>query len=212
MKTKVFITTAVLVLGSLFAKAQNNDHKNYIWSYEGKKKTNTIGSYVGLSGTYSPLKGKNSYWLGGRIGVVFNNKWTIGIGGNLLDYDKQLDELVNDGTYRLQAGYGGLFVERLFSLQNWGKISMSWLSGSGITFFEYDKEYAESREWYQEIIDMEDFAINELGVEFQIRVYKNWWLGAQASYRLTSPIEMKGEDEFFLRDYSAGISVKWGIF
>lgn len=212
MKTKVFIATAILVFVSVFAKSQNNEHKDHIWSYEGKKKNHTIGSYVGLSGTYSPLKGENSYWLGGRIGIVFDKKWTIGVGGSLLDYDKHLDELVTDGTYRLQAGYGGLFVERLFSIQDWGKIGLSWLSGSGVTFFEYDKEYAESREWYQEIIDIEDFAINELGIELQLRVYRNWWLGAQASYRLTSPIELKGEDEFFLRDYSVGITVKYGIF
>lgn len=212
MKTKVFITTAILVLFASLLHAQSSDHKNHIWSYQGKNKPHTIGTYLSLSGTYSPLKGNDSYWLGGRVGIVFDNKWTIGVGGNLLDYDKHLSELVNDGTYRLQAGYGGLFVERIFSLKNWGKISASWLTGTGVTFFEYDSEYAEDREWYDEIIDIEDFAINELGLEFQVRIYRNWWLGAQASYRLTSPIHLKGEDEFFLRDYSAGISIKWGIF
>lgn len=212
MKTKVIIASAILILASVIVKAQETERKNYIWSFEGKKKNHTVGSYVGLSGTYSPLKSDDAYWLGGRIGIVFDKKWTIGIGGNALDYDHKLSQLVNDGTYRLQAGYAGFFIERLFPLKDWGKIGVSWLSGKGITYFQYDKEYAESRPWYDEIIDVEDFAINELGVEFQVRVYRNWWLGAQASYRLTSPIELQGEDDFFLRDYSVGISAKWGIF
>ncbi len=212
MKTRVIILSAILFLLSVYSKAQETENKNYIWSYEGKKKINTIGTYIGLSGSYSPLNNTDSYWLGGRIGIVFNQKWTIGVGGNALDYDRQLSELVDDGTYRLQAGYAGLFVERLFPLKDWGKLGVSWLGGSGITFFEYDNEYTGSKEWYEEIVDMDDFAINELGVEFQVRVYKNWWMGAHASYRLTSPVEMKGEDEYFLRDYSAGVSVKWGIF
>lgn len=39
MKTKVFIATAILVFVSVFAKSQNNEHKDHIWSYEGKRKT-----------------------------------------------------------------------------------------------------------------------------------------------------------------------------
>jgi len=212
MKTKVIITSTILILTSILTQAQESKHKDYIWAYEGKKKSHKVGTYLGLSGSYSPLKNSDSYWLGGRIGVVFDKKWTVGIGGNVLDYDKNLDDLVNDGTYRLQAGYAGMFVERIVPLKDWGKLSASWLSGKGITYFQYNNEYAESRPWYQELIDIEDFAINELGVEMQFRVYHNWWLGAQASYRLTSPIEMEGEDDFFLRDYSVGISLKWGIF
>lgn len=212
MNTKVIIASTILVLSSVIVKAQESDNKDHIWSFNGKKRTHTIGSYASLSGTYSPLKGDNAFWLGGRIGVVFDQRWTAGVGGNLLNYDKKLDELVTDGKYRLEAGYAGLFIEHLVPLKNWGKIGVSWLSGKGTATYRYDKDYAETRPWYEEIIDTEQFAANEFGVEFQVRVYRNWWLGAQANYRFTSPIELKGEDDFFLRDYSAGISVKWGIF
>lgn len=212
MKTKVNIVSAILVISSLVLKAQENNYKDHIWSFEGKKHTHTIGSYLSLSGSYSPLKNDDAYWLGGRIGVVFDKRWSIGVGGNVLDYDKHLDQLVNDGTYRLEAGYAGLFLEHIVPLKDWGKISFSNLSGLGITSLKYDKEYAESRPWYEETIDTENFSSNEFGLELQIRVYENWWLGAHANYRLTSPIELEGEDDFFLRDYSAGISITWGIF
>lgn len=212
MKTKVFITTAILVLGSVFAKAQTNDHENYIWSFEGKTKSHTIGIYVGLSGAYSPIESSSAYWYGGRIGLVFDKQWTIGIGGNVLNYDKHLNEIVSDGTYRLQAAYAGLFVEHIVPFNNWGKLSVSWLSGTGNVFFEYDKDYQESRPWYQEVIDTEKLVANDFGLEFQVRVIGNWWLGAHANYRLTNPVKLIGEDEYFLRNYSTGVSVKWGIF
>jgi len=212
MKTKVILTTSILMLLSVFVNAQKPENKDHIWSYEGRKKNHTIGTYVSISGTYSPLKGDHSYWLGGRIGLVFDKKWTIGVGGNVLDYDKKLTELVTDGEYRLEAAYSGMFLERLFPLKDWGKIGVSWLSGMGVTSYRYDNEYAESRPWYEEIIDTERFAVNELSLEFQLRIYHNWWLGAKAGYRLTSPIKLKGEDDFFLRDYDAGITVKWGVF
>lgn len=211
MNTKARILSIAVIFLSVTLNAQETGNKSHIWSFEGKK-IKSIGTYISLSGTYSPLNNNDAYWLGGRIGLVFNDRWTIGIGGNALDYDHQLTTLVNDGTYRLQAAYGGMFIEHLIPLKDWGKFGVSWLSGKGLTYFQYDKEYAESRSWYDEIIDVEDFAVNELGVEFQIRVYKNWWLGAQASYRLTSPIELEGENDYFLKDYSAGISVKWGLF
>mgnify|MGYP001168463065 FL=1 len=212
MKTKVFITVAILTFSSLIGKSQDSDSKNYIWSYEGKKKTHTIGTYAGLSGSYSPIGNSSAYWYGGRVGLVFDKRWTIGIGGNVLNYDKHLDEVVSDGTYRLQAAYAGLFVEYIVPFNNWGKLSVSWLSGTGNAYFEYDKDYRESRPWYQEVIDTEKLVANDIGLEFQVKVIGNWWLGAHATYRLTNPVELVGEDEYFLRNYSAGVSVKWGIF
>lgn len=212
MKTKAIFMTAGMVLFTLFSKGQNKDHANYIWSYEGKKKTTTIGVYSGLGYSYSEISGRNAGFLSARAGVVFNEKWAVGVGGSALNYDYALDELVTDGTYRLQAAYTGMFVEYIQPFGNWGKASISILSGQGLAFYEYNKDFREGKEWYEELIDVEEFAVFEPGVELGFRIMNNWWLTAQASYLTTSPVELLGQNKNFMENYTVGMGVKWGIY
>lgn len=212
MKTKVFITSAILLLATINVNAQESASKNYVRQWQGKNKTHTLGYYGGIYGTYSPVDNRSAQWISGRLGVVIDRHWGIGIAGSMLNYDYKLNEVVNDGTYRLQAAFTGIFIEYLIPIKEWGKINFSWTTGKGTTFYQYDKEFQEIRPWYQEIIDVEDFAANELGIEVQFRTFRKWWVGAYGSYRLTSPIKLMGQDDFFLRNYSVGVSIKYGIF
>lgn len=212
MKTKVFIVSAILLLVIMTTKAQDQTSKSYVWQWQGKTKTHTLGYYGGIYGTYSPVDNRSAQWLSGRLGVVIDKHWGLGIAGSALNYDYHLYKVVNDGTYRLQAGFAGMFIEYLIPIKEWGKVSFSWTTGKGTAFYQYDKDYRENRPWYQEIIDTEDFAVNELGMEVQFRTFRKWWIGAYGSYRLTSPIELMGQDDFFLRNYSVGVSIKYGIF
>lgn len=212
MKTKVWITTVVLILTGLNVLAQEDTHQNYIWNFEGKNKTNTIGLYGGLSGTYSTAFGDPAMWLNTRAGLVFNRRWGVGFANSALNYDKNLDQLVDDGTYRLQVGYSGLFLEYFVPVKNWAKLSISWTTGMGTAFYQYNKEFRENREWYNEYIDAERFAANEFAAEFMVRIAGNFWVGATGSYRDTSPVKLKGTSEDIFEQFNAGISIRYGIF
>lgn len=200
----MFIATVVM--------SQDKEHKNHLWKYEGKNKMNTIGMYGGLYGSYSPVSDNSAGYLGYRLGIVFNQRYVIGLAGFGLSYDKTLNAITEEGSYHLQAGYAGLYFEYIYPVSKNLKMSASLISATGLALYKYDKEFRDGKEWYEETLDRDNFHVFEPGVEIQIRMASNWWLGAYATYRFTSPIDMKDTDEDILQNYSAGLSLKFGIF
>ncbi|MBC7891776.1 MAG: hypothetical protein H7Y12_06145 [Sphingobacteriaceae bacterium] len=92
------------------------------------------------------------------------------------------------------------------------KISFSILSGAGLAMYKYDKDFAENRPWYQEIIDQETFAVFEPGIDLMAKVSKRWWIGLNGSYRNTSPVKLTGTDDLLFNKFNGGISIRYGIF
>jgi hypothetical protein len=211
MKTKAIFLSLLFLVMCIISTAQETN-KNYLFSYKGKKKEHTVGMYGSLGGTYSTVMDESANWLTARVGVVIDEHWGIGLAHSALNYDHELSQLVTDGTYHLQGAYSGMFLEYLVPFNNWGKLSISWTSGMGLLFYQYDKEYRKALTWTDEYIDAERFAANEFGAEFMIHVAGNWWVGLEGSYRNTSPIKMLGVEEDVLQKFNAGITVRYGIF
>ncbi|MCB0282388.1 MAG: hypothetical protein H6627_00735 [Calditrichae bacterium] len=171
-----------------------------------------IGGYVALGGRASSLSGDRAGWLDGRAVVVLNGKWGIGIAGSALNYDYTLDKLVNDGTYRLEAGYAGLYVERIFSVNEDFKITIAVTSGYGTALYRYDKEYRKEKKWSEEIIDQVQFHVFEPAIEIDYRITGNVWVALNGSIRNTSPLELLGSTNKMLQKPGIGLSFKYGIF
>lgn len=171
-----------------------------------------LGLYGSIGASYSTYESLPAYWLNIKGGLVFNKKFVVGVGASTLYFDRNLSRLVNDGTYHVEAAYSGLFLEYLFKCTNKTKISISWLSGVGILQYRYDKEYRDSKEWYQEIIDRDSFVANDLSAEFLFRISPKWWVGANISGRLSSPVKIKSTDEFVLRRMSGGVVFRYELF
>jgi hypothetical protein len=212
MKAKPIITAAILAMLTVSSFSQGKAKKDYVWQYPGRNKTHTLGLYGGISGSYSPVMDQSAGWLSARAGIVFDHRFGIGVTGSALSFDRTLSEVVEDGTYHLEAGYAGLFAEYLQPIGKNLKVVASLTSAMGTTQYRYDKEYREGRPWYEEIIDKAEFHLFEPGIEFQARLSRNWWIGANATYRFTSPVEMEGASNDLLQNYTAGISLKYGIF
>lgn len=210
MKTKAIITTLAIIFASVTISAQ--EHPTHIWEYQGKKKTNELGLYAGLSGTYAPVLGKSAGFLGARAGLVFNQRWTIGLAAKGLAFDHTLNEVVSDGDYRLEGGYAGMYVEFLQPVGDNLRLSLSLMTANGIVLYRYDKQHLEGKEWYEETIDQDTYGVMEPGFEILVRVGGNWWIGAKAAWRSTSPLELKGTGENILEGNEAGLSVRYGIF
>jgi hypothetical protein len=211
MKSKLMISAMFILISALPVLSQTAQ-KDHLWTYQGKNKVNTLGLYGEVSGSYSELFSNPAAYFGVKAGLVFNKRWTIGLAAYGLSYDKHFNTLVNDGTYHLEAGYSGAFVEYLQPIGSRLKVGASLFTGSGLTLYKYDKDYAEARPWYDETIDQETFAVFEPGVSLIGRMAGHWWLGVNGSYRSTSPLKLKDTPENFLESFNAGVAIRYGIF
>jgi len=212
---KVFINAllgAILMFAPQLVKAQNEAIKNHIWNYQGKKKQQNLGGYLTLNGTYHSLDGEPTGFLGARGGLVWNSRWGVGISGQALWYDEALNEVVSDGTYHLQAGMAGIFVSYMIPVQDKWRLNFMLTSGSGVAFYQYDKDSREGKTWYEEIIDRDTFGFVQPTVEIRRHIGGHWWIGGEVSYRSTSAIKLDGMSEDFLSGLNPGISISYGLF
>lgn len=212
MKTKVVIIVIASVLVSALRVTAQEHNNPYIFKYQGKHKMYQVGAYADLGVSFGDKLEKSSFYLDGRIGLVWNQHWAVGFAGSALNYDHRLDELVSEGTYRLEAGYSGLFVEYIFDLTGWARMSASITSGRGLALYRYHKEYAESYQWYEEIIDQETFAVFQPAAELQINLGRHWWIAVRASYRNTSPIKLMGQKDCFMQGVNYGFALKYNLY
>ncbi len=203
MKTRTIIIAILITLTTMFAQNERE--------YLVKISDVEIGGYLGFNGRVSSLESKAVGFADFKAALTFDGGWAVGIMGSFLYHDRSADELVTDGTYRLKASYGSVFVEKMFTLNEDLILSLSIASGSGEAFYQYNKDYRKEKVWSDEIIDKTTFAMFEPGMEIQYRVSGNWWIGIMGTYRNTSPIEMIGTDENLLRNFTGGVSVKWGL-
>ncbi|MDZ7764490.1 MAG: hypothetical protein U5K00_08695 [Melioribacteraceae bacterium] len=144
--------------------------------------------------------------------AVINEKWGVGFSFSALHYDRGMNKLVNDGAYHLNAGYAGIYVERIFSLSEDFRFSVSVTSGMGEAYYQYDKDYRKEKVWSEEIIDKTTFAIFEPSIEFNYNFAGNYWIGVMGTFRNTSPLKLIGADEKLFQKFTGGITLKYGLF
>jgi hypothetical protein len=203
MKTKLFVILLIMLTGFAFAQ----EKENYLF----KIGDTELGGYLGLNGRYTTVDSDPAGWVDVRAAITFKNNWAIGLGASGLYYDKKLSKLVNDGTYHLNGGYAGFYIEKFFDVSDDLKISVSLLLGNGLVNYIYDKDYRKEKLWYQEKIDETTFTVWEPMVEIQYNLGSNLWLGLNGGFRNTSPIEMIGTDENVFNNFNAGFTFKWGV-
>jgi hypothetical protein len=202
----------MMFLSSQSVNAQDDALKNHIWAYQGKKAKQHLGGYLSLNGLYHSLDGEPTGFLGAKGGLTWNSKWGFGLMGQALWYDKALNEVVNDGTYHLQAGMAGLYVSYMIPIQEKWRLNFILTSGSGVALYQYDKDSREGKPWYEEIIDRDTFSFIQPTVEIKRYLGGKWWLGAEVSFRSTSEINLDGVPSDFLSGVNPGISLTYGLF
>ena len=205
MGKKVLLIVSMLLAVSAFGKDIDN---NYIFS-NGKT---DFGGYVGMNGKVSSVFSETNALGDIKAAVTFNGKWALGISGTGLHFDDPANQLVSDGSYDLQVNYGGMFIERILSLSDRSKVSLSFLSGQGQASYRYDREYRKEKVWSEEMIDITTFGVQELGVDLHHRIGGNFWLGLTGSYRHTSPLQLIDTSDKLIEGFNGGLSIKYGIF
>jgi hypothetical protein len=203
---KTIIKTVVLFFLAGIIIGQTND------SYILKIGDTELGGYVGLNTKFTSVDSDAAGFLEARAAITFDGKWAVGLDFSGLHYDYKLDEIVNEGTYHLNSGYAGIFVERIFPLSENLKLSASILFAQGFINYLYDKDYRADKNWYERKIDEDFYHLFEPQIEIQYCVGNHWWIGVNGSYRFASPIELKNSDENLLRNFGAGLTIKYGLF
>ncbi len=212
MKTKQILSSLIVVLLAINLSAQTNETKTYLWTMKTSNNTHEVGMYGSISGQYTELFNDAAFLLGARVGFVLNHKWVIGLEGHAFNYDHKLTELTTNGHYRFEGGHSGTFIEYLQPIGKRIKLSAGILTGRGLVQYRYDKETAESLEWYEEFLDRDHYAVFQPEVRMYLNIGGNWWAAAEASYTTTSPVHLKGAHEDFLEGINYGLSISYGIF
>jgi len=194
--------------GASYAQAK----EDHLWSLEDKNRTHEIGFYLGATVHLTEIDSKLAGSLGARAGLVFNQRWTLGLAGRAIWFDYRQSELVSDGTYHLEAAYSGLMIEYMHPLSKSINLNFSLLTGAGLAQYKYDHDFRQEMLWYQEIIDRETFSVFEPGVEISMKMGDRSQLGLQVTYRSTSPIDLKDTDKQLLSNATTGITYRYSIF
>ncbi len=203
-------TVFILILSITFSfntLAQNsNDRK--LFSLDG----NDIGGYLGFNGRITTVNSLSAGLIDLRIAVVVNKKWAFGFNTSGLLNDRHLNTLVKDDVYHLMGSYQGLFIERIFEINEDFRYSFSFMIGQGNAKNEYCRSVIADKKWYEEIIDQTDFYIIQPTFDFYYNLFDNFWFGLNAGFNLTTSIRLMETDEALLNKANGGLSLKYGLF
>ncbi len=200
MKIKMAVKTLLLVVVASWTAvvgAENDRHMN---------------AYIGVGGHMTSLENRTTGLATAKFAFTINDKWALGLLGAAFLHDRTLDELVDDGTYHFFASYGGMFIERTFTLTNRFDFSLAIMTGQGQASYEYDNEYRQEKVWTEETIDRTTFGVQELSAQVSYRVTERFQIGVNASYRHTSPLYLIGTDENMLKAPNVGLNLSYSLF
>ncbi|NOQ27666.1 MAG: outer membrane beta-barrel protein [Bacteroidales bacterium] len=216
---KKIFTLLLLALFVQFSYAQeetqeemknNRDDINTIFSKENLKVT---GGYISPEIKVGNVNEDVSLFVGGRLGMILNDHFTLGIAGYGLANNsnfKDLDPLSLNPDLRINMGYGGLLMEYTFFSNKKIHFSIPVVVGAaGIYIYEDDNNY-----FYNNYDDIENSAafVVEPGVNIEFNLFKFLKLDLGASYRIvtqTSLVYLEDED---LSDLSINATFKFGFF
>mgnify|MGYP001060449618 CR=1 FL=1 len=212
MKIRTLLFLGFLAFTSIGASAQTNRESNGMWSYEGKNGEVNVGIHGAVGLDFTTIDNRTAGLLGAKIGFLFNEKLSVGVMGKGIWYDYRLKELATTGTYHGEGGYTGVYVTYYVPLGEYFKIGLSLSSGQGIFQLKYDTKYTEELQWYETIIDQDDYAVLEPGIEVMIDFASRWNVAVTSSYRNTSPVQIDGMAENALNGLNVGVCVGFDLF
>jgi hypothetical protein len=174
------------------------------------KKEKRDGFYGSFSAGYSPIDNKDGLTVSSRGCWIMDHFFAMGVGGTA--FINELDEVPfdlnfpSDNDNNLSGGYGGIVFEPIVLPLKPIHFSFPILLGVGaagsFTDYTYFSTYA-----------IEDFFwVVEPQAELELNLTRWMRLAVYAGYRYTSGLNIEGISKDALRGYSAGITIKMGMF
>jgi len=187
-----------------------HDDMNTIFTKENLKFT---GGYLAPEIKVGNVHEDASLLVGGKIGMTFNDRFTIGVGGYGLTNNSNFD--INVGTplqesARIGMGYGGLALEYTFFSNKAIHFTIPVMVGAGgIYVYDDDGDFF-NNEW-DEIENSAAFVV-EPGVNVELNLFKFFRIDLGASYRLISQTDLVYLTNEDLSDFTVNATFKFGFF
>ncbi|HNW50169.1 MAG TPA: hypothetical protein PKH79_03745 [Prolixibacteraceae bacterium] len=211
---KTYLITILILLASCSLYAQNSVTFGDENNQEIKtifKKEKRDGFYGAFSAGYSSIDNKDAGTFSARGCWIMDHFFSFGLGGTgfVNDLDKFSLGYYNhsdDSSIKLGGGYGGIILEPILLPMKPVHLSFPILVGVGATgaFKNYD---------YFSTYNVNDFFwVVEPQAELEVNFTRWLRFAVYAGYRYTSELDIENISKDALRGYSAGVTVKMGMF
>jgi len=212
---KTTITYLLLVLGTVFmANAQEeqstDDQEDYV---EFNDRNNVVhGVYLGLSGRFGEIDGKDSFMGGFKVAYVANQQFEVGFAANFLYSEQNVFNTQNGINEDLIGGYGGLHLEPILFSKSRVNLSFPLLMGAGAvgyvdgTYIDNDMDIELSED------DAAVLFVLEPGVNVLFNINRYLQIEAGVKYRFSNKIDLASSPVERINGFSAGMGLKIGVF
>jgi hypothetical protein len=177
-------------------------------------KDSRFSGYGGISTSYTRIGDTNSCLVGGRGGVIINDKTVFGFGGMGLVYPTDREELTGseyNGVFdKASFGYGGFLAEYYFNPKDLIVFSAGTIiGGGGLLFYDNDANDDEEDDYDY---NYDNFFVIEPELHVYVNVTRFCRIGIGASYRFTEGIDSGVLKDKDFRGPSASAMVQFGWF
>ncbi|MFP2925513.1 hypothetical protein ACLESO_09895 [Pyxidicoccus sp. 3LG] len=164
------------------------------------------GGYGGPSATYSRILGSDVLLVGGRGAWLIDSRFGVGGAVNGLIPTRSAFPVGTDERYNLRLGYGGLWLEYVFTPHRVLHSTVGLLLGGGWLSRRHGDFPGEGSLGFDAIFAVEPTVTTEVNVLSFFRV------GAGVSYRYLGGVDLEGLKSSDLSNFAGTLFFKFGSF
>ncbi len=207
---KSTLSILILLLSSNLLHAQNDNTPSND-EYESFFNPISIRGNIGLhSGTLATKNNNLVLKTGGSVAVILNHKLALGFTGT--GFVGSQNVTLNNTTYSMAGGYGGLLIEPILMPKKSIHVSFPVTIGAGeVQYFEDDGNY---RDWHYHYsyTDYNDFILIEPGINVEANLTNFMRFGVSGSYVFTNSVSNTVFKNSEIDGLSLTATLKFGWF
>lgn len=220
-KTFTLLLLVLMVQVGFTQEQEEKKERNDAQTIFSDKNLKFSGGFIAPEIKVGNIYDDNGVFIGGRMGAIFNDRFSVGLGGygltakSSFNYDFDVNGPEPLRNVRIGMGYGGLAFEYAFFSQKAVHFTIPVLVGAGGFVF-----YEGTEDFWDEFNEFESTAAFFLvpGVNLELNLFKHLRFNVGASYRLVqgTSLDENGlgrvvSDED-LSDFLFNASLKFGFF